>query len=131
MVAVSSFRVISPYSNPADPLNDFATRLDRGYSKLVTPRKRALDPQTAFLTISLMRNVIEHGTVPMVALFDELRSQAANDGVTDIDALLTNSPQPLKINPGRHIELHRIGDAVTSRDIHSAILDALRLCAAI
>jgi len=75
--------------------------------------------------------VIEHGTVPVAALFDELKSQAANDGVTDIDALLTNSPQPLKINPGRHIELHRIGDAVTSRDIHSAILDALRLCAAI
>jgi thioredoxin reductase len=75
--------------------------------------------------------VIEHGTVPVVELFDELKSQAANDGVTDIDALLTNSPQPLEINPDRHIELHRIGDAVTSRDIHSAILDALRLCAAI
>lgn len=75
--------------------------------------------------------VVEHGTVPMVALFDELKPQAANDGVTDIDALLANSPQPLEINPGRHIELHRIGDAVASRDIHSAIFDALRLCAAI
>ncbi len=75
--------------------------------------------------------VIEHGTVPMVELFDELRSRATNDGVTDIDALLTNSPQPLNINPDGHIELHRVGDAVASRNIHSAILDALRLCVAI
>jgi 2,4-dienoyl-CoA reductase-like NADH-dependent reductase (Old Yellow Enzyme family)/thioredoxin reductase len=75
--------------------------------------------------------IIEHGTVPMVELFDELRSRAANDGVTDIDALLTISPQPLNINPDGHIELHRVGDAIASRNIHSAILDALRLCVAI
>ena len=75
--------------------------------------------------------VIEHGTVPMVELFDELRSRATNDGVTDIDALLANSPQPLNINPDGQIELHRVGDAVASRNIHSAILDALRLCVAI
>ena len=28
----------------------------------------------------------------------------------------------------RAVELHRIGDAVASRNIHAAILDALRLC---
>ena len=75
--------------------------------------------------------VVELGTLPVTELFDDLRAKAANDGVTDIDALLATRPQPLDKNPDGRIELHRIGDAVASRDIHSAVLDALRLCVAL
>jgi 2,4-dienoyl-CoA reductase-like NADH-dependent reductase (Old Yellow Enzyme family) len=72
--------------------------------------------------------VIEHGTEPVTAVYDDLRQYARNDGVSDIDALLAGRPQPCSFNPGGDFELHRIGDAVTSRNIASAILDALRIC---
>jgi penicillin-binding protein 1A len=54
--------VLEDHTDPADPMITLGERLDRGYLKLVTPRFRALDAQTAFLTISLMKNVITAGT---------------------------------------------------------------------
>ncbi len=74
--------------------------------------------------------VVEHGTVPMDDVYKALRGQARNAGVTDIDALLAVVPQPCTLNPEGTFELHRIGDAVSSRNIHAAIYDALRLCVA-
>jgi 2,4-dienoyl-CoA reductase-like NADH-dependent reductase (Old Yellow Enzyme family) len=74
--------------------------------------------------------VVEHGTLPADALYRELRAHSSNDGVTDLDALLAIKPQPLTLRPGAAFELHRIGDAVASRNIHAAVLDALRLCVA-
>jgi pyruvate/2-oxoglutarate dehydrogenase complex dihydrolipoamide dehydrogenase (E3) component len=72
--------------------------------------------------------VLEHGTIPADALYRELRTYSANDGVTDLDALLAVKPQPRSIRPEALFELHRIGDAVASRNIHAAVLDAFRLC---
>jgi len=69
--------------------------------------------------------VVEHGTLPADGLYQELRGLSANDGVTDIDSLLALRPQP-RAREGS-FELHRIGDAVASRNIHTAVLDALRL----
>jgi 2,4-dienoyl-CoA reductase-like NADH-dependent reductase (Old Yellow Enzyme family) len=73
--------------------------------------------------------VVEHGTLPVDSLYHELRTRAANDGVTDLDALLAMRQQPRDLRPGS-FELHRVGDAVASRNIHAAVLDSLRLCAA-
>ncbi|MCL4675781.1 MAG: NADH:flavin oxidoreductase [Pararhodobacter sp.] len=76
--------------------------------------------------------VVEHGTLPADDLYQDLRHGSLNDGVTDIDALLAGTPQQASDQartPG--FELHRIGDAVSSRNIHSAILDAYRLCRAL
>ena len=75
--------------------------------------------------------VVEHGTVPVDELYYELRAHSANDGVTDIDALLACRPQPKTANPDGRFELHRIGDAVASRNIHAAVLDAFRLSLAL
>ena len=72
--------------------------------------------------------VVEHGTLPADELYQTLRARSANDGVTDIDALLSGHPQPRKNNPKAGFELHRVGDAVASRNIHTAVLDSLRLC---
>ncbi len=62
-------RVVDRYGNvlednsaPSDPALDFGSRLDRAYVKLVTPKRQALDRQTAFITLSLLRNVITGGT---------------------------------------------------------------------
>ncbi|MEZ4270100.1 MAG: PBP1A family penicillin-binding protein [Myxococcota bacterium] len=54
--------VLYDVSASVDPTIDFGSRLDRAYDKLISPGARALDEQSAFLTVSLMRNVIEHGT---------------------------------------------------------------------
>jgi 2,4-dienoyl-CoA reductase-like NADH-dependent reductase (Old Yellow Enzyme family) len=70
--------------------------------------------------------IVERGTLPADQLYRELREESANKGVTDIDALLESRPQPRARSTG--FELHRIGDAVASRNIHAAILDAIRLC---
>lgn len=69
--------------------------------------------------------IIEHGTVPVNDLFDELRVLSANDGVTELDSLIGLGP--LRPLPIEGFELHRIGDAVSSRSAHAAMLDALRL----
>jgi thioredoxin reductase len=68
----------------------------------------------------------DYGTRPMDALFHGLRMQSRNEGVTDQSAMVAGQPQPRGQYNG--FELHRIGDAVASRNIHAAILDALRLC---
>jgi thioredoxin reductase len=72
--------------------------------------------------------VVERGTVPVDEMFHALRIRSTNDGVTDIDALLALQAQPAS-GPG--FALHRIGDAVSSRNVHAAIYDALRLCSAL
>lgn len=69
--------------------------------------------------------VVEMGTIPMDDLFEELRGASGNDGVTHQHALRDLKPQP-RARAG--YELHRIGDALASRNIHAAVYDALRLC---
>ena len=71
--------------------------------------------------------VIENGTVPVSEAFGALLERAANRGVTDIDRLLALQPQLDETPSGGAFELHRIGDAVTSRGVHAAVYDAYRL----
>jgi len=73
--------------------------------------------------------VIEAGTLPNDELFYGLSDAAANRGVIDLDAMRDGRPQPVFDQAG--YRLYRIGDVAGSRDIHCAILDALRLCAGI
>ncbi|MBT6095608.1 MAG: NADH-dependent oxidase, partial [Rhodospirillaceae bacterium] len=42
--------------------------------------------------------------------------------------LLAGAPQTVVRNPGGTYRLWRIGDAVSSRNVHAAIYEALRLC---
>ena len=72
--------------------------------------------------------IIEHGTIPTGEPFDELRQTALNAGVTDHDRLLAGEAQPQPAGGDDGFVLHRIGDALTSRNVASAIYDALRLC---
>ena len=74
--------------------------------------------------------IVEYGTAPVTELFDVLRGHSVNDGYTDNDRLLAGLPQADFAGRGG-FELHRIGDAISSRNIHSAVYDALRLCMAL
>lgn len=71
--------------------------------------------------------VVEHGTLPLDDLYLALKELSLNRGEVDHAALLAGRPQTLVRNPEGRFRLYRIGDAVTSRNIHAAIYDALRL----
>src|SRR6185369_1344384 len=72
--------------------------------------------------------VIEHGTTPDTDLYHTLAPASINHGDINIPDLLALRQQSARHNPHGRFVLYRIGDAVTSRNIHAAILDAYRLC---
>ena len=72
--------------------------------------------------------VVEHGTLPNDDLYFALKADSSNGGAVDYQALIAGKPQTLVRNPDGKYRLYRIGDAVSSRNIHAAIYDALRLC---
>lgn len=75
--------------------------------------------------------IYDYGTIPAAEIYFDLRDGSCNKGVTDLTAWTRGEAQqsatPLETD-ATGFELHRIGDAVSSRNIHAAILDALRLC---
>ena len=70
--------------------------------------------------------VVEAGTLPNDSGFYSLKNSSLNNGVADLEAMVTGEPQPSFDGKGFH--LYRVGDAVNSRDAHCAILDSLRIC---
>jgi 2,4-dienoyl-CoA reductase-like NADH-dependent reductase (Old Yellow Enzyme family)/thioredoxin reductase len=72
--------------------------------------------------------VAETGTTANSDVYDELVSLSTNGGEVEIEAMINGLPQTSVRNPEGTFQLFRIGDAVTSRGIHSAILDATRIC---
>jgi N-methyl-L-proline demethylase len=71
--------------------------------------------------------IVEHGTLPVTDLYDALKPLSVNYGEIDYTALLVGRPQEVVRNPDCKFRLFRIGDAVSSRNIHAAVYDALRL----
>lgn len=71
--------------------------------------------------------VVNHGTLPLADLYFELKPASRNLGAVDHPALLAGRPQTLVKNPEGRFRLFRIGDAVSARNTHAAIHDALRL----
>jgi N-methyl-L-proline demethylase len=75
--------------------------------------------------------VVEHGTIPIDDVYFELKDRSRNRGEVDQEALLRLQPQTITRDADSTFDLFRVGDAVTSRNIHAAILDANRLCLAL
>ena len=71
--------------------------------------------------------VINYGTMPLDNLYFELKPLSKNYGAVDYDALINGTPQTLIRNCNGTFQLFRIGDAVSARNTHAAIYDALRL----
>ncbi len=72
--------------------------------------------------------VINHGTIPLDDVYFELKPGSSNLGEVEQADLLAGRPQQLLKNPKGTFQLFRIGDAVSARNTHAAIYDALRLC---
>lgn len=72
--------------------------------------------------------IVNQGTVPLDDLYFDLKPLSRNHGEVDQTALTQNTdPLFAQINPDGRFDLYRIGDAVSSRNIHAAIYDALRI----
>lgn len=71
--------------------------------------------------------VVNHGTQPLADLYFDLRPRSVNLGAVDYDALIEGRPQAVAGGPTDGFRLYRIGDAVSARNIHAAVYDALRL----
>jgi hypothetical protein len=72
--------------------------------------------------------VVEHGTLPLADLYVALKAESKNLGEVDYAAFIAGLPQEVTHNPDGRFRLYRIGDAVSSRNIHAAIYDGLRFC---
>jgi NADPH-dependent 2,4-dienoyl-CoA reductase/sulfur reductase-like enzyme len=71
--------------------------------------------------------VVEHGTLPNDEAYQALLEGSSNLGELDVDAFIAGRPQGVVANPDGRYQLFRIGDAVSSRNIHAAIYEARRL----
>ena len=71
--------------------------------------------------------VVDHGTDPLDELYFALKPRSRNKGAVDHAALVAGRPQPSMSPEKGAFALYRIGDAVSSRNIHAAVYDAIRL----
>jgi N-methyl-L-proline demethylase len=71
--------------------------------------------------------VVDFGTEVNADLYHSLKPRSRNLGAVDYGALIEGRPQSLVRNADGQFQLFRIGDAVSSRNVHAGIYDALRL----
>ena len=71
--------------------------------------------------------VVNYGTLPLGELYFDLKPLSSNEGAVDQEALIAGDAQTIKRNDTGKFQLFRIGDAVSARNTHAAIYDALRL----
>lgn len=71
--------------------------------------------------------VVNYGTLPLDDLYFELKPMSSNCGEVDYEALIGGEAQQVTRNRDGAFQLFRIGDAVSARNTHAAIYDALRL----
>ena len=71
--------------------------------------------------------VVNYGTLPLDDLYFDLKPLSTNRGEVDHTALINGQPQQIARNRDATFQLFRIGDAISARNTHAAIYDALRL----
>ena len=72
--------------------------------------------------------MIENGTLPLDALYFALKPRSKNLGEVDYHQLIGAESQSVVNNSEGEFSLFRVGDAVTSRNIHGALYESVRLC---
>jgi 2,4-dienoyl-CoA reductase-like NADH-dependent reductase (Old Yellow Enzyme family) len=70
--------------------------------------------------------ILNYGTLPVDELYFQLKPFSRNEGAVDYEALILGKSQKLNKNTDGKFQLFRIGDAVSARNTHAAIYDALR-----
>lgn len=98
------------------------TRVERAEGRLVATLWN--DYSKTFHRRTVDQVVVDNGTQPIADVYFELIDRSHNGGEVDLAALVAGLAQP---EAGTGFRLYRIGDAVSSRNIHAAILEARRL----
>ncbi len=75
--------------------------------------------------------VVNHGTTPLAEIYFDLVPGSSNGGAVDYEALIAGRAQAIRSNGAGRFQLFRIGDAVSSRNIHAAVYDGMRYARAI
>ncbi|NND22856.1 MAG: NADH:flavin oxidoreductase [Silicimonas sp.] len=70
--------------------------------------------------------VVNHGTHALDDLYFDLVPASRNAGEADYEALVDGRAQTIERNHDGTFQIFRIGDAVSSRNIHAAVLDGFR-----
>ena len=71
--------------------------------------------------------IFNYGVKPLDELYFKLVPYSRNEGEINYDKFIKGEKQNIIKNKNNQFNLYRIGDAVSSRNIHAAIYDALRL----
>ena len=72
--------------------------------------------------------IVEHGTLPLDDLYFSLKQNSKNIGEVDYKSLKKGMNRLINKNIDGKYYLFRVGDAISSRNIHAAIYDSLRIC---
>ena len=80
------------------------------------------------LEIEVDQVIGESGCLPNDELYFELKPLSRNLGEVDLRRMSAFEPQVIDCNPEGAFFLYRVGDAWTSRNMHAAMLDAMRVC---
>ena len=72
--------------------------------------------------------VVEHGTLPNDDLYFALKEDSINQGIIDYKSLVAGNLKEIYKNKQGNYFLYRVGDAISSRNIHAAIYDSIRIC---
>lgn len=94
--------------------NQLVARIGTDYSDLVTEKHYD-------------QVIVNYGTTPLDDLYFDLKPLSQNLGEVDYKALIAGKDQTSINNVEGSFQLFRIGDAVSARNTHAAIYDALRL----
>ena len=79
-------------------------------------------------TKEISQVIVEHGTIPVDDLYFNLKKNSFNQGAVDYKSLINQKFKEIIKNSKGSYYLYRVGDAISSRNIHSAIYDSLRIC---
>jgi len=71
--------------------------------------------------------ILNYGVKPLDELYFNLVPYSKNEGEVNYDKFIKGEQQNIIKNKNNKFNLYRIGDAISSRNIHAAIYDALRL----
>ena len=115
--------------------------IDKGVNITISKRLKGVKKRGNRLVVSISSDysdktetkeisqvIVEHGTTPIDALYFELKKNSVNQGIIDYKSLIKGDFNEIAKNLKGEYHLYRVGDAVSSRNIHAAIYDSLRIC---
>ena len=101
-------------------------KIERNGNRKAVTLRHVLTGESRVRTVD--QCVVERGLAPNDGLFFALKAKSMNKGQIDHQVLVDGGRAFGDIQFGEGFVLARIGDAIAGRNIHAAVLDAVRIC---